>query len=82
MLSSLLRRPLIRVPTTTLPYQTTRNAVVSAVPHNVQETHFDRHGPNAPRRDEFWRRVPAYENVSTGDFLSYRWSVSISQAKT
>lgn len=27
-------------------------------------------------RDEFWRKVPLWENVSAGDFLSYRWSVS------
>lgn len=28
-------------------------------------------------RDEFWRKVPVWENVSAGDFLSYRWSVSL-----
>lgn len=27
--------------------------------------------------DEFWRRVPLWENVSAADFLSYRWSVSL-----
>lgn len=29
-------------------------------------------------RDEFWRKVPLWENVSTEDFLSYRWGVSLS----
>lgn len=82
MLSGALRRPVFRAPTRTLSYQITRNAVVSAVAHSIQETHFQRQGPNAPLRDEFWRRVPAYENVSSGDFLSYRWGVSTSQSKT
>lgn len=27
-------------------------------------------------RDEFWRKVPIWENVSAADFLSYRWGVS------
>lgn len=27
--------------------------------------------------DEFWRQVPLWENVSAGEFLSYRWSVSL-----
>ncbi|KAK4682173.1 hypothetical protein QC764_113090 [Podospora pseudoanserina] len=27
-------------------------------------------------RDEFWREVPVWENVSAKDFLSYRWSVA------
>jgi len=26
--------------------------------------------------DEFWRKLPVWENVSTQDFLSYRWIVS------
>ncbi|KAK4240655.1 hypothetical protein C8A03DRAFT_31253 [Achaetomium macrosporum] len=26
-------------------------------------------------RDEFWRRVPVWEDVSAKDFLSYRWNV-------
>lgn len=26
--------------------------------------------------EEFWRKVPAYSNVSSKEFLSYRWSVS------
>ena len=26
--------------------------------------------------DEFWRKIPVWENVSTDDFLSYRWGVS------
>ncbi|ROV89958.1 hypothetical protein VMCG_10121 [Cytospora schulzeri] len=26
-------------------------------------------------RDEFWRRVPVFQNVSTSDFISYRWSI-------
>lgn len=29
-----------------------------------------------PSQDEFWRKVPIWENVSAQDFLSYRWSVS------
>lgn len=29
-------------------------------------------------RDDFWRRVPIWQNVSAEDFLSYRWSVSSS----
>jgi lysine 2,3-aminomutase len=29
--------------------------------------------------DEFWRKVPLWENVSAADFLSYRWSVSLAQ---
>lgn len=29
-------------------------------------------------RDEFWRKVAIWENVSADDFLSYRWSVSCS----
>ncbi|KAK3337459.1 hypothetical protein B0T19DRAFT_73509 [Cercophora scortea] len=33
--------------------------------------------PSIPRdRDEFWRKVPVWENVSAADFLSYRWSVA------
>ncbi|KAK7744938.1 hypothetical protein SLS53_003171 [Cytospora paraplurivora] len=28
-----------------------------------------------PWREEFWRRVPVYENVATRDFISYRWSI-------
>lgn len=27
--------------------------------------------------DEFWRKVPLWENVSAEDFLSYRWSVRL-----
>lgn len=27
-------------------------------------------------RDEFWRRVPVWENVSVDEFMSYRWSVA------
>ncbi|KAK0737590.1 hypothetical protein B0T21DRAFT_286295 [Apiosordaria backusii] len=27
-------------------------------------------------RDEFWREVPVWQNVSAQDFLSYRWSVT------
>ncbi|KAK4189724.1 putative L-lysine 2,3-aminomutase [Podospora australis] len=27
-------------------------------------------------RDEFWRKVPVWENISAKDFLSYRWSVA------
>lgn len=26
--------------------------------------------------EEFWREVPVYSNVSSKEFLSYRWSVS------
>ncbi|OHE93658.1 L-lysine 2,3-aminomutase [Colletotrichum orchidophilum] len=26
------------------------------------------------RRDEFWRKIPWWQDVSTDDFLSYRWS--------
>lgn len=26
--------------------------------------------------EEFWRKVPVYSNVSSKEFLSYRWSVS------
>ncbi|KAK1513180.1 L-lysine 2,3-aminomutase [Colletotrichum tamarilloi] len=26
------------------------------------------------RRDEFWRRIPWWQDISTEDFLSYRWS--------
>ena len=28
-------------------------------------------------KEEFWRKVPIWENVSAADFLSYRWSVRI-----
>ena len=35
--------------------------VASAIPRN---------------RDEFWHKVPVWQNVSVTDFLSYRWSVS------
>ena len=28
--------------------------------------------------DEFWRKVPVWENTSCDDFLSYRWGVSLS----
>ena len=27
-------------------------------------------------RDEFWRKVPVWADVTAKDFLSYRWSVS------
>jgi hypothetical protein len=27
-------------------------------------------------RNEFWRKVPVWQDVSVTDFLSYRWSVS------
>ncbi|KAK0612993.1 hypothetical protein B0T17DRAFT_511350 [Bombardia bombarda] len=27
-------------------------------------------------RDEFWRKVPVWKDVSANDFLSYRWSVA------
>ena len=37
------------------------NPVASAIPRN---------------RDEFWRKVPVWQDVSAADFLSYRWSVS------
>jgi lysine 2,3-aminomutase len=33
-------------------------------------------------RDEFWRKVPVWENVSAGDFLSYRWSVSLAYCRS
>jgi lysine 2,3-aminomutase len=36
--------------------------VVSALPQN---------------RDEFWRKVPLWRDVSTKEFLSYSWSVSL-----
>ena len=29
-----------------------------------------------PKKDEFWRKVPVWQNLSADDFLSYRWSVS------
>lgn len=29
-----------------------------------------------PGVDEYWRRIPVWENVAVHDFLSYRWSVS------
>lgn len=31
-----------------------------------------------PERDEFWRRIPIWQDVSANEFLSYRWSVSFS----
>lgn len=27
-------------------------------------------------RDEFWRKIPVWADVTAKDFLSYRWSVS------
>lgn len=36
--------------------------VVSAYPHNG---------------DEFWRKVPVWGNISTKEFLSHSWSVSL-----
>lgn len=78
MLSSVFRRPLLRAPASALSYQTTRNATVSAVAHDLQQ--FNRVHHDNLQRDEFWRKVPAYENVAAADFLSYRWSVSTSQA--
>jgi len=30
-------------------------------------------------RDEFWRKVPLWKDVSAAEFLSYRWSVSSSR---
>ncbi|KAK3311241.1 uncharacterized protein B0T15DRAFT_387577 [Chaetomium strumarium] len=38
----------------------TARPVVSALPYD---------------RDEFWRRVPVWENISAKDFLSYRWNL-------
>lgn len=32
-----------------------------------------------PWRDEFWRRVSVYKDVSAESFLSYQWSVSLSR---
>ena len=49
----------------------------------IQYEHTDHHHHHqniaataVPLREEFWRNIPVYENVSAKDFLSHRWSVS------
>lgn len=32
--------------------------------------------PVTPVRDEFWRKVPRWKDVSAEEFLSYSWGVS------
>ena len=32
--------------------------------------------PPVGQHDEFWRKVPVWEDVSASEFLSYRWGVS------
>lgn len=54
----------IRLPITQMP---AREAVSTVHPVAVA----------MPQGDEFWRKVPLWENVSSADFLSYRWSVSL-----
>ncbi|KAI0133763.1 L-lysine-aminomutase [Xylariales sp. AK1849] len=29
-----------------------------------------------PRLDEYWRKIPIWENVTVDEFLSYRWSIA------
>lgn len=48
--------------------------------HEVpKDESFNTHHPVATAvswGEEFWRKVPVYSNVSSKEFLSYRWSVS------
>ncbi|ROW18175.1 hypothetical protein VPNG_00041 [Cytospora leucostoma] len=65
----LARSTVARIPS----LQLKRGAASAAVAQIAPEVDgpLDQH----PWREEFWRRVPVYENVSTRDFISYRWSI-------
>lgn len=44
--------------------------------HNPFASHYHPVATPMLWRDEFWRRVPVFKDVSAGEFISYRWSVS------
>lgn len=44
--------------------------------HPVQEVPHHPVTIKGSAREEFWRVVPTFQNVTAKDFLSYRWSVS------
>lgn len=76
-----------------LAYQTTGGAAALASPSDptnpkdvqdqqVAQSFHGQHSSAAtslPWRDEFWRRVSVYKDVSARCFLSYQWSVSLPQ---
>lgn len=66
----LARSAVARIPS----LQLKRGAASAAVAQIAPQ--FDGPLDQHPWREEFWRRVPVYENVATRDFISYRWSVS------
>lgn len=83
MSSSALRRPIFRL-SSSVTRHISQSATVAAVAHDIQpaQTPFAQHGSVAPatqRGEEFWRRVPVFENVAGSEFLSYKWSVSSNQ---
>lgn len=88
MLSRALKRSLPR-PKLLLPQQRSLAAQVddkTTRPSDEQPAHevpkneaFNTHHPVSTAvswGEEFWRKVPVYSNVSSEEFLSYRWSVS------
>lgn len=61
------------------PYQIARG-VASIAAVEQPPTHLAQDYPppvttKSLERDEFWREVPTFQDVSKKDFLSYRWSV-------
>lgn len=85
MFSSTLRKPFFRVPSTIDFRHISHSATVAAVAHDLQpaQTPSAPHGPvssaTQQRGEEFWRRVPVFEDVAASEFLSYQWSVSSPQ---
>lgn len=90
MFSFAAGRSTLQSTTGTLARQTARGAAVLAVPKNpadvedlpahraIQSPRGQHQSVATPRswRDEFWRRVSVYKDVSERSFLSYQWSVS------
>lgn len=87
MLSRTLRKPISGVASSINLRPISQSAAVAALAHDIQpaQTSFAQHETalTAKKRgEEFWRRVPIYENVASNDFLSYKWSVSNGQASS
>ncbi|KAJ4394147.1 hypothetical protein N0V93_003364 [Gnomoniopsis smithogilvyi] len=82
MFSSTLRKPFFRVPSTIDFRHISHSATVAAVAHDLQpaQTPSAPHGPvssaTQQRGEEFWRRVPVFEDVAASEFLSYQWSIA------
>ena len=87
MLSSFARRQFGVMRSGTVPTlkgrATSRRSLAQVASAAVAETHVANSvgvqlpiAVQVPEREEFWRKIPLWQDASANDFLSYRWSVS------